>query len=219
MPTLVKPVAYGEDNPIENAPVLTDEDKFEIKRRMEILDKILATQQKAKYKIEILFASKRSTRAPSAGVLSFWESGSKLHGGGDAKMYMCPGKELGRNACDEFIPDVSNGYGFLVCPSCGTTWRGTEVIGEKLLKLSMRDWALVIYRFYIRLQHNADIVVKHPKVDIRLMSELEQQKQHMGDKLGKARNRLHYIYPLRNIIRDVTAGADPLQRFYAFLMA
>ena len=41
MPTLVQDVKWGEDNPIEAAPVLSEEDKEILKQRMAVLEKIL----------------------------------------------------------------------------------------------------------------------------------------------------------------------------------
>lgn len=221
MPALVKEVKYGQDNPIDAAPVLSDEDKYAIKKRIEALDKLLAADKKAKYKIEVFFSRKRTSHSgPYAGAISLWESGTKFHGGGDTKLYECPGKVRGVNDCAGFIPDPSNGYGFLVCPSCQQVWKGELVYGEVLLKLSTSAWAEVLLRYFVRLGHNADIYMKHPIEDIRAASHLEQEKQWMGEKLTKARTATRTaIYPLRNIIKDTSSGADLLGRFHAFLLA
>lgn len=218
----VAPVVYrpGEDVPIENAPVLTEEDKHTIKQKMEALDKLFAEQGKARYKIEIFFKAGRSSWKPSVGILSFWESGAKLHGGGDAKMYICPGKKKGVSQCEAFIPDSGNGYGHLVCPACGKVWEGEDVIGEVVANLTMQNWAKAIYGYYKQLGLNADICVKHAKSDIHNATILEQERQRGGELLGRARTqRVQYVYPLKNIIKDTSNGADLLARFYAFLTA
>jgi len=67
MPVVPNEVKWGEDNSIDNAPVLTGEDKWIIQQRMAALDKILAEEQKAKYKIELFFVE-RSSRKPTPGA-------------------------------------------------------------------------------------------------------------------------------------------------------
>src|SRR5690606_41702028 len=69
-----------------------------IQSKLNALQKLLADDQiKAKYKLEVLFGKARSTWKPTSGALTFWENGSKFHGGGDAKIYLCPGKLTGRS--------------------------------------------------------------------------------------------------------------------------
>lgn len=216
----VEAVRIGEENSIENVPTLSEEELSVIKKKMEAIDKIFSEEQKARYKIEIIFGSTRSPSKPTPGALSFWESGAQLHGGGDTKMYICAGKALKKNTCEAFIPDSSNGYGYLVCPKCKEVWKGEDVSGEIFARLTMRGWAELILKYFARLGHNADIYAKHPKEDIRTASLLEQQRQLGGEKLYKSRlGRSVVIYPLKHLIKDVSNGADLLSRLYAFLVA
>ena len=211
-------ITYEPDGGVE-PPVLNDEERDNLKKRMEALDKVLADQKKAKYKLELFFGEERSVVKPVPGILSFWESGSKLHGGGDAKIYFCPGKMLKRNQCEVVIPFEFNAYGHLVCPTCQTTWKGEEVIGEVLGRHTMRDWSFLLFKYFVRLGHNCDIYLKHAPTDIRSMAAVEQEKQKGGELLAKARKRALHIYPLRNIIKDTSAGADVLGRLYSFLVS
>jgi hypothetical protein len=217
---IIRDVKWGEDNPIEAAPTLTEEELAILQKRMAAMDKLLAEQKKAKYKIELMFSSRRSGREAYAGALSLWESGAKLHGGGDTKIYECPAKALKFSDCDGLIPDASQGYGHLVCPKCQKVWKGSQVHGEVFARLTTANWALLIYKYFVRLGHNADIYVKLPKADIRRAAELEQARQLGGEKLSSARTRRDvYIYPLRHIITDTSAGADLITRFKALLSA
>ena len=217
---IIEEVKWGEDNPIENAPKLSEEEDVILKERMKILDKLLSDKELAKYKIEIMFERKRSRTAPTSGIVSFWESGTKFHGGGDTKMYFCAGKKMRVNDCETFIPDSSNGYGHLVCPKCRNVWKGEQVDGELGAKLTMQNWATVLVKYFMKLEARADIYMKFPKFDIRVLSAMEQQKQMMGEALAKARNdKQKCIYPLKNIIKDTAAGADLYSRFLAFLRA
>lgn len=216
----VKEVLWGQDNPIENAPKLTPEEEDTLKKRMLAMDKLLSDKGLAKYKLEVLFERKRSGTQPTFGLLSFWESGSKLHGGGDTKMYICAGKSQKKNDCEAFIPDAGTGYGFLVCPKCKEVWKGEQVTGELGFRLTMQNWATVLVRYFQKLEGNADVYLKYPKEDIRQVAILEQTKQLHGEQLQKVRTGIQKaIYPLAHIIRDTAGGADLEKRFYAFLKA
>jgi hypothetical protein len=220
MPAITKELKWGEDNPVDHAPVLTEQELDTLKKKQVAFDRLLAEEGKAKYKIEVLFKHTRRVRGLSFGALSIWESGTKLHGGGDTKMYWCPGKELKVSDCVGIIPDASNGYGHLVCPDCKRVWQGEQVFGEIFYGLDAEKWSIVILRHYIRLGSNADIYLKYPRHDLRVASGLEQAKQLMGEKLAKVRKeREQYIYPLARIMKDVAAGSDLQARFKAFLTA
>lgn len=220
MPVLPTASHPSSDRTPDDAPVLTEEERDAVAQRMAAIDKIFADAGKARYKIELFFTEARNLRGVSLGALSFWESGAKIHGGGDMKIYLCPGSRLRRSSCSAFIPSTANGYGHLVCPSCKTVWTGEEVIGEDIARLTMRDWARKLLEYFIKLEHNADVYVKHAQTDIRTKAYLEQERQKGGDVLSLARTkRVKYVYPLRNILKDTASGADPLGRFYAFLTA
>jgi hypothetical protein len=217
---IVNEVAFGKDRSIEEAPTLTAEELDTLKKKQEAFDKLLRDEAKAKYKIEVMFAHKRKLHDISAGALSIWESGAKLHGGGDTKIYWCPAKEQGTSDCNGVIPDASNGYGHLVCPKCGKVWTGEQVYGELMYKLPASKWALVLLKHYARLEHNADIYLKYPHEDLRVADSLEHAKDLGGVELEKVRKRRQqYIYPLANVIKDCNAGADLYTRFLAFLTA
>jgi len=206
----------------EDAPVveMSAEEKEALDKRLKALNELLQTQKKATYKVEIMFGKARSMSRPTPGIVTFWESGAKLHGGGDAKLYICPGKSLGVNECQAFIPDAANGSGFHFCLSCGQKWNGEQAIGEYLNNISLQKWAEAILGYYRRMGHDADIYVKHSPADIRYKAAEEQARSRGGELMEKVRrNRAPYIYTLQAIIKDTSAGADLLGRFYAFLTA
>jgi hypothetical protein len=214
-PVLADPLGLAPSNPFMDA-----EEKEVLEKKQAALDKLLEEHNIAKYKIEILFAKDFSPNKPSAGIMSFWESGNKLHGGGDTIMHMCPGKDLGKNNCTAFIPDVGHGYGFLVCPTCKEAWEGEQVSGQIAFRLVAQDWAKVVLRYFQKLEMRADIYMKYHPHDIRTAAAREQANMHMGEVLQGARmSRKPRIYPLANIIKDTSAGADLEARFLAFLRA
>jgi len=202
---------------------LSEEERDALQKKMAAMDALFKEMGRAKYKIELFWGSKFSVRQPSAGALSFWESGAAFHGGGDTKIYICPGRKRGVSDCAHMIPDAFNEQGKLVCPNCGQVWKGEEVIGEVFGRWTMRQWASKLFEYFKQLEMNADILVKYPPEDIRSASLQEvESARYGGEKLAKARgkrSRATHIYPLRNIIKDTSNGADLLGRFYAFLTA
>jgi len=200
--------------------LLSPEDKEVFDAKKKALDALLDDKELAKYKIEIMFGKEFSPSKPSSGAVSFWESGSKFHGGGDTILHFCPGKRKGINDCEGMIPDASHGFGFLVCPHCHRTWNGDDVWGQLLARLDGRGWAALVLKYYRKLEMRADIVIKYHPDSLRAAAFREQEKQRMGSDLSKVRaKRAVAVYPLRNIIKDTSAGADLEGRFYAFIKA
>lgn len=198
------------------------EEQAAIRDRMRAIDLLTeeATKGRAKYKIELFFTQARSVQAPTVGILSFWESGARLHGGGDTKLYICPGREKQISQCQAFIPDSGNSSSILFCPACGTSWKGADTVGEHVAKLTMQKWSELLVHYYARLEHNADIYVKHAKEDLRTKAMIEQARQKGGEVLAKVRDkRAIVLYPLANIIKDTAAGASLESRFKALLSA
>lgn len=200
---------------------ITPEEQRVIEERMRELDLILKAEKKpASFKLEVMFNDERSFHKPFAGVVTWWESGTKLHGGGDSKIYLCPGKELKGTGCESFLFDKSTGMNFIVCPECGSLWRGEEVFGEVFYKLPMEKWADVLLSWFVKLGLDADIRIKYARDDIRTVAMREQEKQMGGELLLTARGddrRSAAVYPLHNIIKDTSAGADLHGRILAFL--
>lgn len=219
----VKPVVYSNlQAELEYSPALTPEERAVVEERMKALDKLLGDEKIAKYKLEVMFTGARSMHKPFPGIVSFWENGSKLHGGGDAKLYQCPGKHLKKNECESFIPDSSNGLNFIVCPSCRGLWKSDMVIGEVFYRLGVQKWTDVLLSWFLKMDLNADIRIKFAREDIRSAAVKEQDKQMMGDLLREVRSdqkRATAIYRLVNIIKDTSAGADLRGRIHAFLTA
>jgi hypothetical protein len=201
-------------------PFLSEEDKAAVEAKKKALDALLETKDLARYKIEILFDRGFSPSKPSAGIVSFWESGSKFHGGGDALMHICPGKKLGVSNCEAFIRDAGHGYGFLVCKACNKVWDGDKVYGQIMARLTYQGWAQLVLKYFMRLEMSADIYVKYHPNDLRLAAMREQTAKYSGDTLDQIRSsRRKRIYTLKSILADTAAGADLEGRFQAFIKA
>jgi hypothetical protein len=154
--------------------------------------------------------------------MSFWHSGARFHGGGDDKLYLCPGSSLGKSNCHAIMQESYNVTEGVVCPACGTIWPHDVVIGELFFNLPMRTWSTAVYRYFRLLEYNCDIYLKFAPADIRTaaLAQVNKQTYRGSVRLENARaKRARAIYPLRNIIKDTSAGAGLLNRIYAFLTA
>lgn len=189
----------------------------------------------AKYKIEIMFSRHRSSlgHKPSTALILIWESGKKLHGGGDNRMYWC-----GYEDCDSPISTDLFGLYSVVCPHCGrecflddggkamhakrSNDRSIDsmpvVYGERGVHLVPSDMATIIERIWHSLDNNADILIKYSPYDIRMdPGNLTPADIEMLAKTRGAREVASY--PIRSIIRDITAGADIKKRIIGFITA
>lgn len=207
-------------------PAKSEEEAQAVEDKRKALDALLAEKNLAKYKLEVTFNNERSMHRPFGGTVTWWESGAKLHGGGDCKLYVCDCnadyRQLEGRGCGGLLPDSANGLNFIVCPSCGIMWKNEEVVGEIWYRLTMQKWADVLTKWFMRLESNADIRIKYARDDIRTAAAQEQARNRGGELLAKVRDperRASSIYPLAHIIRDTSAGADLRGRILAYLQA
>jgi hypothetical protein len=193
---------------------------------------------KAKYKIEVMFSRHRSSLSHIASpvMVLIWESGKKLHGGGDQKMYWCGFDNCGRPfSSDNFA------YAHVVCPhckreqfldkatkdkhilyaknegiDCASLIRMPIVVGEKLAKLTPPKLADLLVKTFYSLGGDADIYLKYSPYAIRYDAVHETTADM--NRLDKVRiQRKPLMYPLKNIIKDTSAGADLKKRFVGMI--
>lgn len=186
-----------------------------IRQRMDALNRFFGERIQATYKIEIQFGKKRSMWKPFPGAMSLYLSGTKLHGGGDEKMYLCPGPQ-----CQGIIYPNERLGATVMCRACEMMWPETDLVGELFFHLTPQDWATAILKMFIRLEHKADLYLKYHPDDIRYRATLEAARKGGSEELNKARaSRGLHIYPMANIIKDTSAGAQLYDRFLAFIKA
>ncbi len=208
-------VEFASNNPFLN----TAEKKLVQEKKEERLN-FLSNEGVAKFKLELFFGNDFALSRPSKGIISFWESGAKLRGDGDVAVYQCPGKSLGKSNCEAFIPDEANSNGELFCVKCKTQWKGAQVAGQVIAKLTPQNWAGLLTKLFRLMEHKADIVIKHPVLALREAAFLEQEKQHMGELLDTTRSgRVTRVYTLKRLLADTAAGADIQARILAFIRA
>jgi len=194
------------DSPVEEAA---------IKEQMAAIDRFFGKKIDATYKIEIQFGPNRSMWKPFGGMMSIFLSGTKLHGGGDEKVYICP-----KEGCNGIVHPQDRLGASVVCKKCQMTWPETQLVGELFFVLTAQKWAEVLERWFMVLESKADIYLKYHRMDIRTQAAIEQERQKGGEFLNKARNvRGMHVYPLHNIIKDTSNGASVRERFLAFVRA
>lgn len=222
MPADVRALKWGEKK-VQVGDGISEEEERIIEARMKELDLILKSEKRrATYKIEVVFNRERSFHRPFGGIVTWWESGNKLHGGGDTKLYLCPGKERKKNGCEAPLNESAHSGRFVICATCGSLWEPHELHGEVYYKLPMEKWADVLLSWFVKFGLDADIRLKYAVGDIRSAAMKEQEKQHGGEILFKVRDaqkRAGGIYTLDRIIKDTSAGADLRSRLLAFLKA
>lgn len=195
---------------------MSDEESVVVQAKKQALDQLFGQRPlHALYKIEMQFGKERSTWKPFAGAMTLYLSGTKLHGGGDEKLYFCP-----RDDCDGIVYPKERLGPSVRCRSCDMMWNEAGLVGEIFYRLTPQDWAQVILKTFARLDHHADIYVKYHPTDIRYQSQMELARARGGEEIAKARkNRGLHIYPLRNIIKDTSNGADLYKRILTFITA
>jgi hypothetical protein len=212
-------VEFTED--LMLSPNLSEQDVAGVLRGLEKLGATYGNEIKAKYKIELtLEAKRRPDYQATAGIIQIWASGAKLHGDGDALLYQCPGKSLGVNECEQLLPEQVLGFSRVLCPHCCTTWSAEQIIDTTYYRLSMQNWSYAIVKWFQLCKLSADLRLKWMKQDIRKVTDLELARDRGGELLAKARSvdeRPPVIYPLKNIIKDTSAGASLYSRILTFL--
>jgi hypothetical protein len=188
--------------------------------------------KRAKYKIQIWFRSDRSLHRPMTFSMSFWESGKRLHGGGDELLFICrrhadapkispfemanAAKKKGSDTgCGGLISgDSISPEGIVVCPHCFLQHR-TEQIGDSIFyRVQVGQAAKILADWWRKVGSNADIYAKYSPEDPRtvMMSRTYSPR--------KARERKGLtIYPLANILKDTLNGASLESRMRAFITA
>jgi len=200
------------------ASELSAEELNSIERKRQALAKLFSKDRvTATYKLELTFGKERSTYKHFPGSLVVFRSGSAFNGGGDEPMYPCP-----NDMCSGFLPPklISAMLGIGVCPVCREKWPQDQLMEMRLFRLAPRAWARVVARYFIRLNHDADIYLKGHPIDIRIQTAKEIEHYRGGDQTNLARRkRVRVLYPLERIYTDLQHGADLENRFLKFLVA
>jgi hypothetical protein len=186
--------------------------------------------KKAKYKIQVWFRSNRSMHKPVTFSISFWESGKRLHGGGDEMMFICRRHESApsmrpfemaaakvktEKGCNNLISgDLAQETGMVVCPHCHVAHRLDQIGDSIMYNLSINQAAEKLAWWWRKIGSNADIYAKYSPTDPRtVMMSRNYNYRTAREKKGLT------IYPLENILKDTLSGSTLESRFRAFITA
>jgi hypothetical protein len=178
---------------------------------------------RAKYKLEIAINEERSTIKPYTGLVTAWTNGGFANGGGDESIYFCPSlveKNGQTKTCSAPIDLKWIGKAAAICPTCRQAVDPKQLCGQVGYKMTTQNWAAVITRMWLGLEGNADIRLGVMVGHLRARTDDVMKKTSLsaGDKLDGTRlQRKWAAYPLKNIIKDTSAGADLQKRIEAFL--
>ena len=169
---------------------------------------------RAKWKIEVTFVKNRTLTGLNAVGIQVWESGKHFHGGGDALAFFCQDSREGHEeGCGGIIPqDNVAPNGIAYCPSCRRAVNAQFLANIRLGNVYMDSLAKSLEKLFRQLGSNADIFIKFHKMDVRYIA-LERAK---GPAVAAKLKGMH-IYPLKNILKDTSAGALLVDRIKAFL--
>ena len=197
----------------------------EVQRRLKLLFNEEIDTLKASYKLEVVFTEARSVHAPFGGIVSAWTNGGFAHGGGDQAVYFCPSpveKNGQTRTCSTPLDLKWISKKMALCPVCRNSIEPKELAGQMFFKLTHQNWALVITRMFVALNNDADIRLVTMGGDLRRLTDaaIKGDKTARPEHFGQLRDDRHaVVYPLKNIVKDTSAGADLLGRIRAFLTA
>lgn len=171
----------------------------------------LGGEIRARYKIEVMFEKGRTTQGPNLCGIQLWESGKKFHGGGDQLMYWCMDTTSNEGCKAPFSSDFITGP-YAQCPSCGKTVLIAKAANMRVLRVSTKKLSEELVRIFHSLGGDSDLYLKYHKTDVHYLAMMRAKGPEVAHRLkGMA------IYPLKNILKDTSMGADLAGRFFAFL--
>ena len=168
----------------------------------------------AKFKIEVFFGPARTLQGPNVVKISFWESGRRLHGGGDDLMFMCRDKMNGDLGCQAIFSSECAKHGVAICPKCQKALNQERCARGLVGKKTTKELSEKLAKLWRQLECNADIYCKYDRTDIRYISI----EKTMGSAAARKLKGLS-IYPLKHVLSETANGASLEARIFAFLTA
>jgi hypothetical protein len=195
---------------------LSPEEQRAIVEKAQALRELLGQKDLAKYKIEVLFDRRKTTRGSFPGAMTVWRSGSVLGGGGDEILYPCPDTACQGYIGAEHIAPMSR---TAFCMTCHRIWNQGDLTEIRFFRLDPAKWAYVIAREFIRAECRADVYMKTAGSEsLRQRTEVAQHSAGAGEQLFAARDaRQPVMYSLKDIIKDASAGASIEARMRALI--
>jgi hypothetical protein len=177
-----------------------------------MLKALSANDLPAKFKIELNFGANRTVKGPNTFTLQVWESGKRIHGGGDDLMFFCLNVNNPKEGCQNFISSDYLKGGIAYCPNCKMIVNAELLARRFVEKWDTKQIAEMCADIFRKLNSDADIYVKYHKMDPRYLA-MERAK---GPDVARRLKGMH-IYLRRNIVNDTSVGADLGKKIFGFL--
>lgn len=159
----------------------------------------------AKYYVEVMFHSKRTTEKSTCFVQLFRKGGEDfvrvddkkipLPEGGSLKMYWCP-------KCDSVILPEWHNSDIVICQNCWARIENKDLGGEAFFNCPAHILAEALSKEFAKLGHNVDLLIKYHENDMRYDPKRVTGvilKKHL-DKIYEGRTFV--FYPMESIIKD-----------------
>lgn len=187
---------------------------------------------RADYKIQIWFRRNRSLWGLNDYTLSFWESGKRLHGGGDELMRICkrlPGapkprrpdvlavsdmKAANAGGCGKLIPGGLVSLGRVQCPHCQMLHVSEHIATSIFNRTDMQRASEILAYWWHQLDGRAMLYAKYSPDDPRTLAMADLH----GFKMASERKGLT-VYTLERIRQDISTGRSIESAFKAFVTA
>lgn len=200
-------------------PEMTEEERERVEKRMTALQQLLKKDDVAKYKIEVMFDLRKTSRGGAfPGVMVVWLNGSMMGGGGDELLYPCPDDHCtGYIGSDNIAVQSQTAY----CPECRFVWKQSDLSEIRAFNMPDKLWAAVIAREFMRMSCNADIYMKVAQGKLREGVEKTHDKEggFVAEALHAGRHKSAVLYSMQDIMRDTQGGSSVESRVLAFLRA
>lgn len=200
-------------------PEMTEEERERLNKKMTALQQLLKKDDVAKYKIEVMFDSKRTGSGLAfPGAMVCWFNGSTLSGGGDELIYPCPDKHCkGYIGSDNIAIQSKTAY----CPECRFVWAQDKLSEIRAFNVPEKMWAAIITREFHRMSCNADIYLKMAKGHLQqgVHDTKDKEGGYVAEALHQSRNKTAVLYSMQDIMKDVGEHSSVEARVLAFLRA
>lgn len=172
------------------------------------------TSMYGKYRIEITFEFRRSSIKNSPCFIGVYRSNKSPDLNMDFPLFFCSG-ERDEDGCgsiltnDDMLATLESGQMMKVvfCDKCGKYINKQLTASHLFFNNTKKSIAERVYKLFCELNRDADIVLVYTNKDIKKANESKY-----GEDLNKVRDREVSIYPLANLIKDVSAGESEVKR-------
>lgn len=173
------------------------------------------------YRIEVVYEYRRSAQKRCVALINVYKSNKDRTLDLDTPLFFCSSDEDPGAGCgkvligDELMATLEDKtiIKVLWCDTCKKYVNRMVLCSSLFMNNEPKTIAERVYKLFRELNSDADIVLTHHKKDLK-----KAQEDLKGNALMKARQgRERALYPLNNIIKDITDGGRVVKKITDFL--